>query len=210
MSRMGRTFSTVIGVLTLSASVAALADEVKLDSYRVEESSAPADVTVLVKAFDASKADLGKQKKPRQRETAQNMQSMAPLAFREGLVQRLSESGAFDEVMAFDEGEIPGNALVVAGRFTVLNPGNRAKRYWAGFGAGKSRVCIEGSVVDAEDNQLATFSDCRSGTGMFSFGGGKSEGMMSNDVYKAAFNTADFMAQWARGQLPSLVKTKKK
>ena len=43
---------------------------------------------------------------------------------------------------------------------------------------------------------------------MFSFGGGKSEGMMSNDVYKAAFNTAEFMALWAKGQLPATTKTK--
>jgi len=201
------TFSTLVGTLTLSASVAAVAAEVKIDSYRVEDSTAPAGVTVLVKSFDASGADLGKQKKDRQRETAQNMQTMAPVAFRDALVQRLSESGAFAGVRAFGDGEVPEDALVVDGRFTVLNPGNRAKRYWGGFGAGKSKVCIEGRVVDANGSELATFSDCRSGTGMFSFGGGKAEGMMSNDVYNSAFNAAEFLALWARGELPATTKT---
>jgi hypothetical protein len=208
MSRNSHRFAAVAVATALSAWLAAGAAEVKIDAYEVQQSQAPADSTVLVRAFDSSEADLGKQKKKRQQETAQNMQTMAPIAFREALVQRLSEAGTYAEVRALDEGEVAPNSLVVEGRFTVLNPGNRAKRYWGGFGAGKAKVCVEGRVVDAEGVELATFSDCRSGTGMFSFAGGKAEGMMSNDVYKAAFNTAEFLSLWAKGQLPSTVKTK--
>ena len=208
MSKMFRTLLTVACTLTLSASVVAVAAEVKIDSYRVGDSQAPADATVLVRAFDSSEADLGKQKKPRQKETARNMQTMAPIAFREGFVQRLSESKTFAEVVAFDEGEIPDNALVVEGRFTVLNPGSRGKRLMIGLGAGKAKICVEGRVVDAQGSELATFSDCRSGTGMYAFGGGKAEGMMSNDVFKGAFNLAEFMALWAKGELPATTKTK--
>ena len=208
MSRTFRSLVTTACTLALSASVTAIAAEIKLDSYRVNQSQASADAKVLVRAFDSTEADLGKQKKERQKETAKNMQTMAPIAFRAALVQRLSEAGGFAEVLALDEGEIPANSLVVEGRFTVLNPGNRAKRYWGGFGAGKAKVCIEGRVLNPEGEELATFADCRSGTGMLSFAGGKAEGMMSNDVYKAAFNSAEFLSLWAKDQLPATSKTK--
>jgi len=204
------TRTVILACVAFCSTLAApLAAEVKLDSYRVSRDTAPAGSTVRVRTFDASEADLGKQQKERHKEIARNMQLIAPIAFREALIQRLSESGAYASVAALDDDEAnPEEGLLVEGRFTQLNPGSRTKRYMVGFGAGKARVCIEGRVLDAAGNELAVFNDCRSGTGMVSFVGGKAEGMMSNDVYKAAFNVADFLAQWAKGELPSGAKAK--
>ena len=96
--------------------------------------------------------------------------------------------------------------MLLEGEFTVLNPGNRNKRYWVGMGAGKSKVCVAGRVVTAGGEVLGRFSDCRSGSGMMAFTGGRSEGMMSNDVFRCAVNIADFLGAWATGRLPKRTK----
>ncbi len=193
------------GLLLLPLGSWARADQVKLDSYRVL-SDLPTESTLLVKAFSTDHTEFGKLKKERQRETAENMKSVAPLSLQQSIVQRLTTEGPFSQVAAFAEGELAASAVLVEGEFTLLDPGNRNKRYWVGLGAGKSKVCIEGRVVRGDGELLATFADCRSGSGMMAFTGGRSEGMMSNDVFKCAVNIADFLSAWATGQLPARTK----
>ena len=38
------------------------------------------------------------------------------------------------------------------------------------------------------------------------FTGGRSEGMMSSDIYKCAVNIGGFLSTWAAGQLPARTK----
>jgi hypothetical protein len=195
----------IAGLLFLVVGTWAHAEEVKLDSYRVvgdlEQGS-----SILVKVFGTDQADFGRLNKKRQQETADNMKSVAPLSLQQSIVQRLTSEGPFSEVAAHPEGEAAADSILVEGEFTVLNPGNRNKRYWVGMGAGKSKVCVEGRVVTGSGELLGTFADCRSGSGMMAFTGGRSEGMMSNDVFKCAVNIAEFMATWAAGQLPTRTK----
>ena len=40
------------------------------------------------------------------------------------------------------------SVLVIKAKVTEMNPGSWAKRFWIGFGAGKTRVEIEGDVLD--------------------------------------------------------------
>jgi len=48
--------------------------------------------------------------------------------------------------------------VVLRWRCEVIDPGSRAKRYWVGFGAGRSGVGLAGSLVDrASGQELATF-----------------------------------------------------
>ena len=197
----------IAGLLFLGSGGASIADEVKLDSYRVL-GDLPAGSQILVKAFGTENTHFGKLKKERQKETAENMKAVAPVSLQQSLIQHLTTEGAFSEVAAYEEGELPANAVLVEGEFTILNPGNRNKRYFVGAGAGKSKVCVDGRVVTAAGELLGEFADCRSGTGMMAFTGGRAEGMMSNDIYRGAVNIGDFLSTWAAGQLPAPIKAK--
>ena len=59
--------------------------------------------------------------------------------------------------------------LIIKGRVAEMNPGSRSKRVWIGFGAGKSRVEIQGTVIEAKtQKELLRFKHARvSGIGMF-------------------------------------------
>lgn len=60
-------------------------------------------------------------------------------------------------------------SLVLRGAVTRLNPGSRAARYFASFGAGSAKVEISGEIVDAATGEvLVRFRQERwSGVGMF-------------------------------------------
>jgi hypothetical protein len=49
-----------------------------------------------------------------------------------------------------------------------MDPGSRAARYWAGFGAGAARTKVEGELVDAASGRvlLRFTQERRSGVGM--------------------------------------------
>ncbi len=57
----------------------------------------------------------------------------------------------------------PGmDGLVVACHFSKLQPGSRAKRFWVGFGAGKSILELSGEVRERQTNRLvARFTHAR-------------------------------------------------
>jgi hypothetical protein len=62
------------------------------------------------------------------------------------------------------EGAAPQGTLLIEGKFVTIDPGSRAKRYFAGFGAGKSVVKVAGQVKDSAGRTLATFEQQRVGT----------------------------------------------
>ena len=97
----------------------------------------------------------------------------------EGFVQGLK--GSVDQKVTVSEK--PGKAadtLVIRGKVVTLDPGSKAARYWAGFGAGAARAKIEGEIVDARSGHvLARFTqERRSGAGMM--GGDYQELMQRN------------------------------
>ena len=92
---------------------------------------------------------------------------------------------------------VPEGALVVEGNFVTLDPGSRAKRYFASFGAGKSSVAISGSVKDATGQTLATFEQRRIGAiGLY---GGDSLGKLMSDARSIGEDVGQFLGKWARG-----------
>jgi len=85
----------------------------------------------------------------------------------EGFVQGLR--GSVEAKVSVDEKPGKGaDTLIIRGKVVGMDPGSRAARYWAGFGAGAARAKIEGEIVDAKTGGvLARFTqERRSGMGM--------------------------------------------
>ncbi|HYG62539.1 MAG TPA: DUF4410 domain-containing protein [Thermoanaerobaculia bacterium] len=79
--------------------------------------------------------------------------------------------------------------LVVRGRVTTMDPGSRAARYWAGFGAGAARTGIAAEVVDgATGKVLLRFQqERRSGVGA---AGGSYENLLERNLRKIGEDAA--------------------
>lgn len=158
-------------------------------------------LTVVIKAFDASTADLGtggKTGKDARQQEAKTMQNEGPRVLGERFVSILEKGGPFKSVRVLKADEtVPEGALIVEGRFVTLDPGSRAKRYFAGFGAGKSSVKVVGAVKDSTGRTLATFDQRRIGS--MGMGGGDSLGKLMSDSRSIGEDIAKFLAKWARG-----------
>jgi hypothetical protein len=160
----------------------------------------PANITVLIRPFDATSADLGtgdKGGKEARQQEAQTMRNEGPRVLAEKFVGTL-EKGPFKTVRVVRADEpVPEGALAVEGKFVTIDPGSRAKRYFAGFGAGKSSVKVTGVVKDSAGRTLARFEQRRIGT--MGIGGGDSLGKLMDDSRTIGEDIAKFLARWARG-----------
>ena len=97
----------------------------------------------------------------------------------EGFVQGL-RGNVEQTVKTVEKAPKASDTLVIRGKVLKMEPGSKAARYWAGFGAGAAAAKIEGEIVDAKTNEvLARFTqERRSGTG--AFGGDYQELMQRN------------------------------
>ena len=121
-----------------------------------------------------------------------------PRVLSERFVSELTASGPFKAVRALTAEEpVPEGALVIEGKFVTIDPGSRAKRYFVGFGAGKSSVKVTGVVKDSTGKTLATFEQRR--VGAMGLGGGDSLGKLMTDARNIGEDIAKFVAKWARG-----------
>ena len=173
----------------------------RIDLY-VASLERPGETSVAIKPFDASAADLGtggKEGKEARQQEAQTMKTDGPRVLAERFVATLEKGGPFKTVVELKADEAaPEGAIVVEGRFLTIDPGSRAKRYFAGFGAGKSSVKVSGAVKDAGGRTLATFEQRRIGT--MGVGGGDSLGKLMSDSRSIGEDIAKFLAKWARGE----------
>lgn len=160
------------------------------------------DTAVVIKPFDATGASLGtggEGGKDARREESRTMQNEGPRVLADRFVAALVKDGRFKSVRVLNATEtVPDGALVVEGKFVTLDPGSRTKRYFAGFGAGKSSVKVSGTVKDSVGRTLATFEQRR--IGAMGMGGGDSLGKMMSDARSIGEDIAGFLAKWARGQ----------
>jgi hypothetical protein len=159
------------------------------------------NLLVVIKPFDASAADLGtggKSGKDARQQEAKTMQNEGPRVLGERFVATLEKGGPFKAVRVLKADEAaPDGALVVEGKFVTLDPGSRTKRYFAGFGAGKSSVKVVGAVKESTGRTLATFEQRRIGS--MGMGGGDSLGKLMSDSRSIGEDIAKFLAKWARG-----------
>lgn len=78
-------------------------------------------------------------------------------------------------------GDAEPKTLLVRGKVLEMDPGSKAARYWAGFGAGAARAKVSGEVVDAATGKvlLRFTQERRSGVGMM---GGDYEKLMNRNL----------------------------
>ena len=97
----------------------------------------------------------------------------------------LSLDKTLDKVLTVKEAEggappATPKTLLLRAKVVEMNPGSRAARYFAGFGAGKASVVIGGEMVDAATNQvLFSFQSTDYATGMGSGAGGDYESVLN-------------------------------
>jgi hypothetical protein len=115
-----------------------------------------------------------------------NVLALVTRPFAAGLVGGIAEKPGKPEVVLAErsarQGETaePGT-LVVRGKVTRMDPGSRAARYWAGFGAGAAKTEISGEVLDAASGKvlLRFVQERRSGVGA---AGGDYESLMERNL----------------------------
>jgi hypothetical protein len=79
-----------------------------------------------------------------------------------------------------------------------MDPGSRAKRYFVGYGAGKSGVMVEGKVRSSDGTVLATFEQRR--VGVIGVAGGDSMDKLTGDTKAIGEDLAKFLSEWAKGK----------
>jgi uncharacterized protein DUF4410 len=164
-------------------------DEIKLFSAKL-----PATKVVVMRPFSATDADLTEGDK---KEETKKMQAIAPGLLADEFVAKVKTMGAFTEAAVLT-GDTPPDAIVVEGKFREMDPGSRAKRYFVGYGAGKSGVMVEGTVKSADGTVLATFQQRR--VGVMGMAGGDSMEKMKADTATIGEDIAKFLSAWATGK----------
>ena len=168
-----------------------------LDEIRLYADKLPAVSHVVIRPFSATDEDLVEG--DRHKDETKKMQVDAPPMLSREFVTKLKEFGPFTDVSALEaDAAAPADSLVVEGKFIEMDPGSRAKRYFVGFGAGKSGVTVEGAVKAADGTVLATFKQRR--VGVMGVAGGSSMGKLTADTKNIAEDVAKFMSAWAKGK----------
>lgn len=80
-----------------------------------------------------------------------------------------------------EEAPAGDGVLLLRGRVVEMDPGSRAARYWASFGAGAARTKLEGELVDAASGRvlLRFTQERRSGVGV---GGGSYVNLLQRNL----------------------------
>ena len=90
------------------------------------------------------------------------MKPMLVKGLTDSLEMELKKRKLFKDIVK--NGEPKGKAVIVEGSFVEFNAGNRAVRFWVGFGAGKTYLKVKGRLVDAQTGkELAIFVDRETG-----------------------------------------------
>lgn len=204
--------ATAIAAATLSASVRTAAaqipravktiedgilDEIALYTEKLDASAA---TPVVMRPFSATDSDLGtggEGGKEQRKAEAKTIQEKGPTMLADAFASKLKSLGPFSSVSTGGSGEPAADAIVIEGKFTSIDPGSRAKRYFVGFGAGKSVVEVTGTVKMG-DRVLATFKQKR--LGVMGNAGGDSLKKLTADTEKIGEDLAKFLSTWANGK----------
>jgi uncharacterized protein DUF4410 len=153
---------------------------------------------IVIKPFSATDSDLGtggEGGKDTRKAEAKQIQEQGPGILGDAFVAKLKELGPPAAVSSAASGA--ADAVVVEGKFTTIDPGSRTKRYFVGFGAGKSIVEVSGTIKTG-DKVLATFKHKR--LGVMGAGGGDSLKKLSADTKSIGEDIAKFVSEWAKGK----------
>jgi hypothetical protein len=136
----------------------------EIDELEIVETFKLSDYSkVVVEPFDTDGTPLP-EKDDNTYEPVQQVLKDPAGPFREGLTGELERK---IEVSQESGGKAAGT-LIVRNKMLNLDPGSKAARYWAGFGAGAARAEVSGEVVDAATGKvlLRFKQERRSGVGV--------------------------------------------
>lgn len=148
-----------------------------IDQVEIVETFAAADYRRLVVAsFDTAATPLPE---PGDNTFEPVKQVLADVAT--PLARGLREAAESLAVETSAEAPHEAGVLILRGRVLEMDPGSRAARYWAGFGAGAARTKIEGELVDAASGRvlLRFIQERRSGVGV---GGGNYVNLLERNL----------------------------
>jgi len=195
----GGTFRVIVVVaLALGLAVAGLAGKgwpVKdspLDQAVVFVRSISRDTPIRIRDFSMEHTHMGK---PKHRDAAEKVAEAARHLLSADLLEALRNMGFKDVGLAEKDSPLPDPCLVIEGEFTIFDAGSQASRIMWGFGSGRSRVCVAGTVQDRAGTVLAKFEHCRKGTGW-----GKSGSELRKEAHTLGQDIATFLDGWAAGR----------
>lgn len=148
----------------------------EIDELEVVQAFKVADYDrVVVEPFDTSSTELP-DSDDNTYQPVKNVLAHAAEPFVEGLKGEYSA-----KPVELQEKAKEAKALIIRAKVVEMDPGSKAARYWAGFGAGAARAQITGEVVDgATGKTLLRFTqERRSGVGMM---GGDYEKLMNRNL----------------------------
>ena len=106
------------------------------------------------------------------------------------VVEELRDSGFADVAEATDGA--PAGGYLLDGEFTEFNPGSQSARVLWGFGAGKSRVCVKGTLTK-DGNVVGEFSGCQK-----SLGWGDSQQQLEAEVDRIGVAIGQYVIAWSK------------
>lgn len=148
--------------------------------------------TIIIKDFKIDGAEytnVDAEEKPK----VDSMRPMLVKALSDTIEMELKKRKLFKSIEKNSTSK--AKALILDGEFTELNAGNRAMRFWVGFGAGKTYLKIKGRLVDAETGkELAAFVERETGykgsMTMENF-----EGLFPSQAMSMGENIAEFISK---------------
>ena len=115
--------------------------------------------------------------------------------FVEGLRDDLKGSAKVE--ITDEEPKKAKKTLVIRGSVDELNPGSRAKRYVAGFGAGAARNKVSVEIVDAATGKtLVRFTQAHRSAGTFKFAGGSDAQVLRDGTRAMGEDTAAILNEF--------------
>jgi len=118
----------------------------------------------------------------------------------DSLREHLASTGLFGQIVSAAPLELPADLAMV--RITTkltLQHGSQAMRFWAGGGAGKSKLHIRIVLADARSgNRLGEFNGYGTGTGIWSMSGGGVQRMARDDLEESYTKLGEYLVQAAR------------
>jgi hypothetical protein len=125
------------------------------------------------------------------------------------LVKHINDTGLFkqvsdDDSLLLNEGLDREKTLILEPTLSELEPGNRALRYFVGFGAGAAKAQVEINLRDCNAKQVRYKSSDRQVGFMGGFGGDSKE-FLTNFLNKISEGQAAFMKRISEGGKPEAV-----
>jgi hypothetical protein len=179
----------LVALIALFIGAAAIAAGA-VDSSKLNGDAISRGAPIVVHAFDSSGAKMGKAK---HQDTAQRAAELAPHLLAVDIVETLRDHG-FSAVTLSDSATADADgAMQLVGKFTEINPGSQAARAWIGFGAGSSKVCVSGTLLDAAGKTVGEFKDCEKGLGW-----GNSSTQTTGEASKIGVSIATLLNSWTK------------